>query len=94
MLTIPQKFKNLDDMVRKAVKANRFHFAKSGGKLTGYRPSVGQIVTFEAEASIAKVLRSPNGVGDFIAELESGATVRLNIKSDTIQGYIDEGFTK
>lgn len=81
---------NVNKEVAKALQENRFLEAKRNGKLTYAKPPVGSIAVFE-DGTTGVTLRVPNSVGDFTVKVQgTGETVRTNIKSGNIKGYITQ----
>jgi hypothetical protein len=79
-----------DYVQRVALPADRFHFHKKQGKLTGYVPSAGQLIVLDGFEEIGEILRSPNSVKDFTARLSDGTIIRKNLVNKDIEGYIDQ----
>jgi hypothetical protein len=78
---------NITKLVQNAREVGKFSYAKVDGKLTYFKPPVGACAVFE-DGEHGQVLRVPNTIGDFTVKLSTGETVRANIKSDSIIGYI------
>lgn len=73
-----------------ALPKGKYHFHKDlAGRLTGYVPKAGQIAVLSNYTELAKVIKSPNFIKDFVIETESGARFRKNLVNNDIDGYID-----
>lgn len=80
---------NLNKEIQLAREQNRYFHAKKNGKLTYFPPEVGMTVVFE-DGDFGVVLRSPNSLGDYTVKLNTGETIRTNIKSDSVKGFISK----
>lgn len=81
---------NLERYVKTvAIPQKKFHFHKSNGKLTGYKPKVGQIIVLAGLEEYGTVIREPNFVKDFVIQMPDGTKVRKNLVNQDIEGYTD-----
>ena len=78
---------NITKLIQNAREVGKFVFAKADGKLTYFKPPVGACIVFE-DGEYGTVLRTPNSILDFTVKLSTGETIRTNVKSDSIKGYI------
>lgn len=78
---------NTNLLVQEALKKGTFFSSWKNGVLSGFKPETGMTIVFK-DGSTGIVLRSPNSCGDFKILDEYGDSVRVNLCSDSISGYL------
>lgn len=86
---LPKGYTRIYSLVKDwAIPKGKFYVAKNKGKLTKYFPQKGQLIIFDGFDEYGIILKPPTSNGDYLVQLPSGKTIRQNIVSPGIAGFV------